>query len=179
MFDNIRKNIGITLTRFSLRKKESQPVQFSNAYTSARSALIILPENQTHRSVALPLLTLLHNKFQGNRLTIVTTGMIDDLKRSFSHSSIVSVGKDQMNMFFLPKRSFFKRLVSQRFDVLVDLNFTLAPVSAYFCRTVQAQLKVGFVQNHADAYYNFQINAVPDRNPKSRYDQLFRTLSMF
>jgi hypothetical protein len=179
MFDTMRKNIGITATRIFVRKKNKSPVQFSRAYSNARTALVILPENEHHYAVALPVLTLLRNKFYGNRMTIVSNEAVHKVDKAFSSSTIVSVNNTQMNMFFLPKRAVVQRLLAQQFDVLVDLNFSLVPIAAYLCRTANAYLKVGFVQHHADAYYNFQINAMPDRQPKLRYEQLFRTLSMF
>lgn len=179
MLEETRRNIGISLTRIFSRAIKEKPVQFSNAFSSARTALVIVPENQHHRAIALSTLTLLQNKFQGNRMTIVTNESFRDLSTTFTRSTIVPVKKEQLNFFFLPKRSIFERILTQKFDVLVDLNFSLVPTAAYFCRNVNANLKVGFAQEHADAYYNFQFNSSPNRNPKSRYEQLFRTLSMF
>jgi ADP-heptose:LPS heptosyltransferase len=179
MFEETRKKIGLTLTRFFFRKKAGKPMSFSTSFSRANTALVIVPENDHHRSVALPMLTLLQNKFQGNKLTLVVNDRYKELANPFARSVIVPVLKEQLNFFFLPRKSAFQRVLNQKYDVVVDLNLSLAPTGAYFLRGSNAQLKVGFTQQHADAYYNFQFNSAPNRNPKARYEQLFRTLSMF
>lgn len=179
MFEETRRTIGIAIARLFLGRKDAAPVTFSTLFTSARTALVIIPENQQHRTVVLPALQQLQNKFQGNRLTIVVNETFRELAGPFSRSTVVPVAKDHLNFFFLPKRSFFHRVLNQRYDVVVDLNLTLVPTGAYFARSVNAPLKVGFSQEHADAFYNFQFAAAPNRNPKMRYEQLLRTLSMF
>lgn len=179
MFDTLRRNIGITTARFFVRMKAAKSVHFSNAFTNARTALVILPENRNYHPVALPIVRLLREKFYGNRMTLVVPDTNEELTRAFAQTTIVPAGKEQTNVFFLPKQSVLQRLLGQRFDLLVDLNFSAVPCAAYLCRAVDAYVKVGFVKQHADAFYNFQIQSPPDRNPKSRYEQLFRTLSMF
>ena len=179
MFDDTRKKIGIALTRSFIRKKGSKPMSFSNVFSGARTALVIVPENAQHRSVALPMLTLLQNKFHGNRLTLVVNDATKELANPFARSTIVPVTKEHVNFFYLPKKPAFERVLNQKYDVVVDLNLSLVPTGAYFMRVSNAQLKVGFVQQHADSYYNFQFNSTPNRTAKARYEQLFRTLSMF
>lgn len=179
MFEDTRRKIGLALTRLFVNRKESKSISFSNIFTGARTALVIIPENANHRSVILPTLTLLQNKFQGNKLTIIVNDTFRELSTPFTRSTVVPVTKDQVNFFFLPKKSVFQRVLNQRYDVVVDLNFTLEPTGAFFSRTINAPLKVGFSQPYADAYYNFQFATAPNRNPKMRYEQLFRTLSMF
>jgi ADP-heptose:LPS heptosyltransferase len=154
-------------------------MSFANVFTGAKTALVIIPENATHRAVVLPTLTLLQNKFQGNRLTIIVNDTFRELSNPFTRSTVVPVTKEQTNFFFLPKKNIFQRVLNQRYDVVVDLNLSLVPTGAYFSRKVNAPLKVGFTQDHADAYYNFQFSVAPNRSPKVRYEQLFRTLSMF
>lgn len=179
MFEKTRRNIGLLLTRLFVGRRDGKTISFSNVFTGAKTALVIIPENATHRSVVLPTLTLLQNKFQGNRLTIVVNDSFRELSNPFTRSTVVPVSKEQTNFFFLPKKNIFQRVLNQRYDIVVDLNLSLVPTGAYFSRKANAPLKVGFTQNHADAYYNFQFSAAPNRSPKVRYEQLFRTLSMF
>ena len=179
MLEDTRRKLGITLTRFFFRRKKSKPISFSNIFTKASTALVIVPENDHHRSVSLQILTLLQNKFQGNRLTLVVNDRYKELANPFARSVIVPVTKEHTNFFFLPRKSIFERVLNQKFDIVVDLNLSLVPMGAYFLRGSNSPLKVGFSQQHADSYYNFQFNSAPNRNPKARYEQLFRTLSMF
>ncbi|MFA6468125.1 MAG: hypothetical protein WCW35_04445 [Bacteroidota bacterium] len=179
MFEKQRKNLGLALTRIVFRGKKAKPMSFSGSFSNAKTALVIIPESPEQRSVVAQTIILLQNKFQGNRLTLV----VNDGNRSFSNtlnrSNVTTIKNENLNFFFLPKKSEINSLLNQKFDLLLDLNLSLVPSSAYLCRSINAPLKVGFSQEHADTYYNFQFNAAPNRNAKMRYEQLFRTLSMF
>ncbi|MDD8017586.1 MAG: hypothetical protein PHP42_04375 [Bacteroidota bacterium] len=179
MFTEIRRNIGIDITRMLFRKKKVQTMSFSHIFSNAKTALVIVPENPDHRSVVMPILTLLQNKFQGTKLTLVAHETFRNLASAFLKSTVFVIREEHLNFFFLPKKSEIRSLLSQKFDVVVDLNVTPVPAAAYLCRGINAPLKVGFTKDHADAFYNFQFNITSKKNAKSCYDQLFRTLSMF
>lgn len=179
MFEQQRRNLGIKLTRMFHRSRDARPMSFSNSFSNAKTALVIIPENAEARSVVAQMIILLQNKFQGNKLTLVVSEGQRNFSNTISRSNVTTIRNNELNFFFLPKRQAISPLLSQKFDLLVDLNFSLVPSSAYLCRNINAPIKVGFTQDHADAYYNFQFTAAPNRNAKMRYEQLFRTLSMF
>jgi len=179
MFEKQRRNLGIALTRSLFRKKTSKPISFSKSFSNAKTALVIIPENAEQRSVVAQTIILLQNKFQGNKLTLVVNEGHRSFSNTINRSNVTTIKSEHLNYFFLPKKNEINGLLNQRFDLLLDLNFSLVPSAAYLCRHINAPLKVGFSQEHADAYYNFQFNAAPNRNAKWRYEQLFRTLSMF
>jgi hypothetical protein len=179
MFEETRKNIGLSLTRLLFRRKAAHPTSFSNIFTKAQTALVILPVKPELRNIVIPVLTQLQNKFQGTRLTLVGNEMYRSIATTFIRSSVITIKNDSLNYFFLPKRSEVNTLLHQRFDVVVDLNTTDEPVAAYLCRGLSAPLKVGFHRTHADSYYNFQYKIGGPRDPRALYEQLFKTLSMF
>lgn len=179
MLDETRKNIGISLTRMLFRRKGNITTSFSNIFSRAQTALVILPDNPEYRNFVMPVLTMLQTKFPGTKLTLVVNENFRNLATTFIRSTVVTIRNDQLNFFFLPKKSEIDRLLNQKFDVLLDLNLSLYPMAAYLCRGVNAPLKVGFMKEHADSYYNFQYNSGANKNIRSRYEQLFRTLSMF
>lgn len=179
MFEQQRRNIGISLMRFLSWNKKSKPISFSKSFSNAKTALVIIPENAEQRSVVAQTIILLQNKFQGSKLTLVVNEGHRGFSNTINRSNVTTIKDEQLNYFFLPKKREISMLLSQRFDLLLDLNFSLVPSSAFLCKHINAPLKVGFSQENADAYYNFQFNAAPNRNAKWRYEQLFRTLSMF
>lgn len=179
MFEQQRRKFGITLTRFFSRQRDAKPMSFSNSFSNAKTAVVIIPENPEQRSVVAQTIILLQNKFQGNKLTLVVSEGNRSFANTINRSNVTTIKNDHLNYFFLPRKNDISPLLNQRFDLLVDLNLSLVPFSAYLCRHINAPLKVGFAQDHADVYYNFQFNAAPNRNLKMRYEQLFRTLSMF
>lgn len=161
------------------RNDRSKPISFSGSFSNAKTALVIIPENPEQRSVVAQTLILLQNKFQGNKLTLVVQEGHRNFSNTLNRSNVTTIKNDQLNYFFLPKKKEISSLLLQKFDVVVDLNFSLVPAAAYLCRAVSAPLKVGFAQQDADGFYNFQFNALPNKSAKLRYEQLFRTLSMF
>ncbi|MFZ4622516.1 MAG: DUF6913 domain-containing protein [Bacteroidota bacterium] len=179
MFEQQRRKFGITLTRLFSGNRDTKPMSFSNSFSNARTAVVIIPEHPDQRSVVAQTIILLQNKFQGNKLTLVVSEGNRSFANTINRSNVTTIKNEHLNYFYLPKRNEISTLLSQKFDLLVDLNLSLVPFSAYLCRNINAPLKVGFTQENADAYYNFQFNAAPNRNPKMRYEQLFRTLSMF
>lgn len=179
MFEEQRRNLGLALTRILSRGNTGKPVSFSNSFTNAKTAVVIIPESAELRTVVAQMIILLQNKFQGNKLTLVVNEGHRNFSNTINRSNVTTIKNDQLNFFFLPKKSEFTLLLNQKFDLLLDLNFSLVPSAAFLCRNINAPIKVGFTQEHADAYYNFQFNAAPNRNAKMRYEQLFRTLSMF
>ncbi len=179
MFEEQRRNFGIALTRFLFLPKKTKPMSFSSSFSNAKTALVIIPENSEQRSVVAQMLILLQNKFRGDKLTLVVHEGYQNFSNTLNRSNVTTLKSEQLNYFFLPKKSGISDLLNQKFDLLLDLNFSLVPSAAYLCRRINSPLKVGFTQEYADVYYNFQFNAAPNRNAKSRYEQLFRTLSMF
>lgn len=167
------------MTRFLSRTKETKPMSFSNSFTNAKTALVIIPENSEQRSVIAQMLILLQNKFQGSKLTFVVNEGYRNFSNTINSSNVATIKNEYLNFFYVPKKNKLSKLLDQHFDIVIDLNLSLVPSAAFLCRNIKSPLKVGFSQKHADAYYNFQFNAVQNRNAKNKYDQLFRTLSMF
>jgi ADP-heptose:LPS heptosyltransferase len=179
MLDQTRQNIGIRLAKFHFRKQTYRQTEFTRLFSDARSALVIVPQNNEHCSMAVPILVSLQNKFRGNKLTVVIHDSFKDLSSSLAHCNVIPVRKEHINFFLMPKRSTVQTLFREKFDIVVDLNIPLVLSAAYICKGAQAGLKIGFAKQHGDEFYNFQFNASPQRSPQVRYAQLLRTLAMF
>ncbi len=179
MFEETRKNIGSILARLYFRQNSYQQKDFSKLYTNANSALVIVPEDSQLSSLVFPFLNSLQQKFRGNKLTLVTSAPFKISPGPLSQSKIITISQEQLGFFFLPKSGLVDRLLREKFDLIVDLNISVVPFALYLCRGMNAPLKVGFVKKYSDATYNFQFNTDPLRMPKIRYEQLYRTLTMF
>ncbi len=179
MFEEKRRKLGLILTRLISQAKETKAMSFSNSFSNAKTVLVIIPENSEQRSVVSQMIISLQNKFQGNKLTFVVNEVDRNFSTTLNRSNVTTIKNEHLNFFFLPKKTKMAYLLNQKFDIVLDLNFSLVPSAAYLCRQINAPLKVGFSQDHADAYYNFQFKSAPNRNAKTKYEQLFKTLSMF
>ena len=179
MITEIRKNTGIFLARLQGFRRRRKQMDFAGVYSHARSALFIIPDDDGHQSQVIDVLRKAQLQFQGNALTIVMTGSSGKLSGKLKQCLMVPVRDDQLNFFFLPKRNLITRLQEQRFDVIVDLNFSVTPLAASICAVLDAPLKAGFTSPRSDVLYNFQLHSAVEREPKARYEQLLRTLAMF
>ncbi|MDE3057673.1 MAG: hypothetical protein KGJ59_06930 [Bacteroidota bacterium] len=179
MFENTRQRIGIKLARLHFRRTAPPMTDFTNSFSNARSALVIVPEDSEHRSMAIPLLASLQNKFRGNQLTIIIHDSFRDLSSSLAHCNVIALRKEHLGFFFLPKRSIVKSLARQEYDLALDLNIPMVVSAAYLCRSTKAMLKVGFVKEESDTFYNFQMSASPQKSPRAQYEQLLHTMAMF
>ncbi len=179
MLENARLRIGLALARFHFRKKDYPQTEFTKLYSNARTALVIVPEDSEHRSLAIPLLTSLQNKFRGNKLTIVIYDSFRDLSSSLAHCDVYPMTKENISFFFLPKKRAVEKLSRQKFDLAIDLNIPMVLPAAYLCRSVNAALKVGFAKEHGDSFYNFQLKTSHQKSPQRSYEQLLRTMTMF
>lgn len=179
MFEETRKNLGLYFARVFMNRHKMGQVEFSKIYSQSKSALLIFPEKSEDRKTALPFLTQMQTKFSGNKLTVVINDSIKDVPTTVARSKIIVITREQRNFFFLPKGMEINDLLKKQFDCVVDLNVDLEPAAAYICKGVRAQLKVGFVKEHSDVFYNFQIKPTERTNMRQRYEQLFKTLTMF
>lgn len=179
MVQELRQRIGIILARFYFRKQSYPQRDFTDAFSTARSALVIVPENSEHRAMAIPVLTQLQNKFRGNRMTVVVHDSFLDLSSSLAHCNVFPLRKEQIGFFLLPKRFAVRDLFRQSFDIVIDLNIPLVLSAAYICRGTNSALKVGFTKEHGDFFYNFQFSASAQQSPHIRYQHLLHTMAMF
>ena len=179
MIEDVRKNIGISIARMQRHRKRAQQINFGGVYSKARSALFIVPNTDANRSSVLGILQKAQVQFQGNALTIVAPGSTNALAGKLKQCMLVPVHDEQINFFFLPRKSLILRLQEQKYDVIVDLNLDVTPLAASICASIDAPLKAGFTSERSDALYNFQLQSSPARDPKLRYEQLLQKLAMF
>lgn len=179
MMESSRLRIGLALADFHFRKHAYPQTEFTNLYSNARTALVIVPENGEHRALAIPLLTSLQNKFRGNKMTIVIYDSFRDLSSSLAHCDVFPMTKENIGFFYLPKKRAVQKLSRQKFDVVFDLNIPMVLPAAYLCRSVNAALKVGFAKEYGDKYYNFQLKTSHQLSPQRSFEQLLRTMAMF
>lgn len=179
MIEHFRNDTGIFLARLHGLRKRREQHNFKGMFSNARSALFILPKEDGQSTVVLEVLRKVQQQFQGNALTIVTHGPSGTLSGKLNQCTIIPVRDEEINIFFLPKKNIIKRLRERQYDVIVDLNLNVTPLAAFICAAIDAPLKAGFVSLRSDAVYNFQLQAVAEREPALRFEGLLNTLSMF
>jgi ADP-heptose:LPS heptosyltransferase len=179
MFLKQRIKIGFLLARMRFRRHPAEAVGFSRAFSDAATALVIVPSEQSERTLAIPFLRSLQQKFKGSKLTVVSMDTTRDLSVALGPCSVYPLHREQMTMFQLPRKAGIEELLRHRYDIALDLNTTFDLAAAYVCRSVAAPYRIGFAKEHGDTFYNFQFRSSPQRNLQTRYAQLLHTLAMF
>lgn len=168
------------IARLQGRNANGKQTNFRGVYTKARSALFIMPPEEEHRTLALSVIQKAQHQFKGNSLTVLASNTASRaVAGKLSQCVMVPVHEEQVNFFFLPKKSLITRLKEKKYDVIVDLNLDATPLAASVCAHVEAPLKAGFRSPQSETLYNLQLQSAPARPPKLRYEQLVQTLAMF
>ena len=179
MLENLRSAIGLAIARFRLRKVPESVISFTSSVSSARYALIIMPLREQVMVPTHAIIELLRRKFPEENLTLVTREHDLSLPPLLPRSTVIRLVKDDVNFFFLPRRSLLDQLSKREFDLAIDLNLDLVLPSGYICRESKARVRVGFIRHRSEMFYNFAIQLNPVLNKEEIYERLANCLEMF
>jgi hypothetical protein len=188
----MKRFIGIQLAVSRFRKVKEQEHDFTNFFSDAHYALIILPRNYDAASVAGKYLPLLREKLAKMELTFIDPrGALRAFTGDFFYETL-SYNEIELSQFGIPKEELLRRITKnnkKKYDIAIDLNLEFDIASAYICRASYAPVRVGFAHRHADAFYNVLLRfSMPkekldakqlDRFRATRYEQLTQCLNMF
>ncbi len=179
MFDNIRKRIGMSYTRFHFRRKREAPMQFTDILSRSRRALVIFPETvlDSESSQTLPRYFL--RKFApGSVLFVIRQDLLSSIAAGPT-AKIAIYSESDVNTWFIPRDTLLRKVKTSTFDVVVDLNLELALPSAFVCRETDAPLRIGFAKESGDAFYNFQVQPRYGSSAMNACRLLMKCLDMF
>jgi len=179
MFENLREHIGIQLTRFQFRHRPDQVLEFTNALSKAKTALVVMPFDTLTTSSTVNLLRTLRTKFKDKNLTLVLGEHNTEIPLEMRHCDILHLYDHELNQIFLPRKTIINRIRRKRYDVAIDLNLDFILPTAYICKASEAKVRIGFVKQHADMFYNFQIQKDARKKPAVTYDFLALCFKMF
>ncbi len=179
MLENLRSAIGITIARLRLREAPESVISFTSSFSSARSALIIMPLREQVMVPTTAIIELMRRKFPEENLTLVTHEHDLSLPPLLPRSTVIRLVQDDIGFFFLPRRSILDQLTKRDFDLAIDLNLDLVLPSGYICRESKARVRVGFIRHRSDTFYNFAIQLNPVLDRQEIYERLANCLEMF
>ena len=177
MFKALRKRSGLWFVKFHFRNRHDTVQDFTTALSRAKRALVLLPDDPASAKEAEELLSILGHRFDGSRLTILLGEHIHSVPRSLRAPNFIRLYQEAINEFFLPKKYFVEQVKRREYDVAIDLNIDLVLPYAYLCKVSSARIRVGFVKESSDIFYNFQIKSRGNRHSPYRY--LAECLEMF
>jgi len=179
MFELVRQRLGVYYTRIYFKHERDVLTDFTRAISSAKMALVFLPDDQQEFQLARTILPSLQKKFKGNRLTIIVPEHVKDPMRDVYLCEIIRLHERDINLLFLPKDHLRRRIREKDYDVAVDLNIRLHLPSAFLCKESRSKVRIGLLKEHADTFYNLQLRTTSTGSAKVIYEHLSSCLAMF
>ena len=164
---------------FRFRRKAEPAVRFTDALSRSHRALVIFPETGLDWESTQSVLKYLTRRFASGSLHLL---IHEDFVKTLASSSMVKTltySHEDINAWFIPRASLLRKLKTSTFDVVFDLNMTLALPSAFICRDTNALLRVSFAKESGDEFYNLQVRTTNSSNLPNAYRTLMKCLDMF
>jgi ADP-heptose:LPS heptosyltransferase len=179
MLDGLRRSVGLTYSRLHFRDSHDRVMHFTDILTRSHRALVIFPETSLDGESTSNLFRFLLKKFPPEKVTV----LIPD-SQLFAMSSVpplktLTYSADDVNTWFVPRRKLLKKMGAKSYDVAFDLNIDLSLTSAFLCKATNAPLRVSFVKQNGDQFYNFQIKTKDSTSQVRSYRNLLKCLDMF
>jgi hypothetical protein len=177
MFDAARVRIGLWYSRFHFRKSKDGLLEFTDAIRRSKRALVVLPPTARDPASLQWILRYLVDRFGGS-LIVVARQELSSWLAADKRCEILSYGDDDVRGWFTPGVGLLRKLKKSTFDVAVDLNPDFDLFSAFVCRASLAPVRVGFVHDNADVFFNLQIRVGKESGVAGAYRSFLRCLEM-
>jgi ADP-heptose:LPS heptosyltransferase len=179
MLENLRLHIGTSYARFHFRAARDPIVRFTEAFSEARRPVIFLPEVSAEASAVENVLKFLGQRFHTSKVVLVVRKRVVPYLPDLRGFDVVTFTEEELSAWYVPHTDLLRKMKKSTFDVALDLNIRFALPSSFLCRASQAPLRIGFVKQYADNFYNFQVQTEPSNNFTQVYSQLLKCIEMF
>jgi hypothetical protein len=179
MLESLRRSIGLQAARFHFRASKEKVISFSHSISTSDRVLLVMPLGGSGGEGHARVLTFLREHFYEPDITVIAPAGGVPVERILPRCRVLLMGPEDVNAFFLPRRSFLTRVAERSYDLAVDLNLDFMIPSAYICKESSARVRMGFSALHADTFFNFQIRLDPASRREHAYDRLAECLGMF
>ncbi len=179
MLEDFRLRVGLSYSRLHFRHNHDKIMNFTDALSRSRRALVIFPESSLEGESASIFIRHLLRKFSSERMMVVIR---DDQLFAMSSApplKTLTYSMQDINKWFVPRRELLQRMENNKFDVALDLNSKLSLTSAFLCKASNAPLRISFVKKNGDQFYNFQVKTKGNSGDKYSYRSLLKCLDMF
>ncbi len=176
MFEGLRRKFAHFILRRKYIRKETETISFNGILSGANNFFIVMPSNEKDFSNSLDIIKyyLIHRKD--------ITLFIPEHK----YSSIPEKDKFRFityqpalkKPFSLPYKNLVRRIESEEFEVVLDLNREEDIFCSAVSNIVKSKIRVGFVKEFSDKYYSMQI-AGNQNEPERVYRGFLNYLQMF
>lgn len=164
MLNAVRHKIAFRiLDRFFKQKRHRNIVDFRGGVSRASKFLVHLPESYSEEQLAL-IEKSVKSAFPESSVCFLVVKKRNQRPKGMPEQAIEStdfsflkIDTQKVNFIFAPDREFIRTLLSQRFDIALDLEKDFSLVSAYALNASGAYLVVGPLNTKYENFYNLQI----------------------
>jgi hypothetical protein len=157
-------------------KEDFDQRSFSSIFTKTYSFLILMPANEKDFRLVFPILEYLRE--ERKNIVVMTYDFRISLLQPYFKTNAIEHGLKDVTPFNLPSKNIINKLSQMRFDVIIDTNREEVLYYSFIAKSINAQVKIGFVRPDSDKYFNFQI-ANNRSDPEISYKNLLHCLKMF
>jgi hypothetical protein len=179
MLESFRLKVGMSYSRMHFRHSHDPMMNFTDALTRARRALVIIPESYTDNESISTLLHYLQRRYTSEGVMVLIRDDQVSKIRIAPQLPTLTYSANDINTWFVPRRELIEKMKTSAFDVVLDLNVNLSLPSAFLCKASNAPLRVSFAKQEGDQFYNFQIQTKGATNKTNTYRSLLKCLDMF
>jgi ADP-heptose:LPS heptosyltransferase len=174
-----RLSLGLLGARWHFRKSRDEVISFSDAVSSARHALIVMPLDGSPLYPVAPVITMLRKLLTEEQITVVVAHHSTEALEALKHSPVIRILPAEISTWFLPRHDVITRITTRKYDIALDLNLDFVIPSGYICRESKARVRIGFAGKGADLFLNMQIHTGPTESKTQRYERMAKCLQMF
>lgn len=179
MFDRARLRVGLWYSRFHFRKSTDAVLEFTDAVRRSKRALVVLPGATKDPSSLQWVIRYLVDRFSEGSLVLVVREELSSWLAGDRRYELLPYGDADMGRWFTPGTGLLRKVKKSTFDIAVDLNPEFDLFGAFVCRESRAPVRVGFVKENADMFYNLQIQVGVGSGVAGAYRSLLRCMEMF
>ena len=176
MLEFLKEKIAGKVIRKHLKDQSFEPHTFTAFFKSSYSFFITMPEDDRDFTYSLSVLNFLAEN-KKSAMILSRDFKVSLLPQKFKARAIEYSEKD-ITKWKLPARKLIEKVSEMPYNALIDLNRKESLFHNYIANIVKAPLKIGFVKNDSDKFYNFQVINHED-NPEISYQNFLNCLKMF
>ena len=135
-----------------------------------------MPLDEKDFRLVFPILEYLRE--QRKNIIVLTNDFRISLLQPYFKTNAIEHGIKDITKLNLPSKNLLNKLSNMRFDVIIDMNRKEVLYYSFIAKSLNAQVKIGFVRSDSDKYFNFQV--VNNQNdPEISFQNLLNCLKMF
>lgn len=176
MIENLKKQAARFVVKKRIPRTEFNQKNFTSVLARTYSFLVIMPLDERDFRLVFPILDYLRE--QRKNIVVMTNDFRISLLQPYFKTNAIEHGLKDVNKLNLPSKSLLHKLSNMRFDVIIDTNRTEVLYYSVIAKSLNAQVKIGFVRSDSDSYFNFQVEG-SQNDPEISYQNLLNCLKMF